>query len=349
MKSPLAGSRILVTGHTGFKGSWLARYLRRFDVEIFGLSLEAHPDSLHTKLDSKLYSREFIQDIRNRDHLKRSLNEIKPKYIFHLAAQSLVLESYRHPIDTFEINVLGTANLLEVAQSVGSVERIVVTTTDKVYKNFENGRKYKESDPLEGNDPYSSSKVGAEAAIRAWQNIAAIDARMSIVSARAGNVIGGGDFSQHRLLPDIVRSHLSGIPMEIRNPLSTRPWQHVLDPIAGYVAAAEKDKTEEMMSINFGPSSSSLSVSTVIDIAKKSLKFETKSSDSGSAVFHEANFLDLDSTLAKDVLGWSNCWTQEEAVRSTVEWWKSVISGDLTANEAIEKEIDYRCDSLGPR
>ena len=338
--SPLSGSRILITGHTGFKGSWLARYLGRLEVELFGLSLEADPNSLHTRLNSSIYAQEFTQDIRDKKLLHNSLSKIRPNYVFHLAAQPLVIASYKNPVDTFETNVIGTANLLDELLKLNSVRTVIVATTDKVYKNLETGQKYLESDALEGLDPYSASKVGTEAVVRAWQNIAALEDRISITSVRAGNVIGGGDFAENRLLPDIVKSYINHKPLRVRNPESTRPWQHVLDPIMGYVAAAEHGaKSSSCPSFNFGPSDTSLSVEQVVNIAKTFLDLNVVTDENCISSLHEASRLDLDSSQAKKVLHWENKWSQQRAVESTIGWWKSVLSGEITADEATDLDI----------
>lgn len=310
---------------------------------LFGISLEPEPDALYNRLDNSCYEREFIQDIRDKSLLHASLKQIQPDYVFHLAAQPLVIKSYLDPVSTFEVNVIGTANLLDELIKIDKVKTVVVATTDKVYKNLENGRKYKESDALEGLDPYSASKVGTEAVIRAWQNIVALEDRISISAVRAGNVIGGGDFAENRLMPDIVRSFMNQQPLTIRNPGSTRPWQHVLDPIRGYVAAAEHSAaSSKFPAFNFGPSDASLSVKQVVDIAQNyfNLNVKIEIDDSPQASLHEATLLDLDSSSARSILNWENLWTQESAVESTIKWWKSVLSRELTADRAIEADMD---------
>ena len=339
--SNINGTRVLITGHTGFKGSWLAQYLNSKDIEIFGLALKAEENSLYTKLDNSFYAREYIEDIRDLEKMRSVIQFIRPEYIFHLAAQPLVLRSYENPLETFQTNVLGTANLLESSVHLESVKKIIVATTDKVYKNFEDGRKYHETDPLEGNDPYSASKVGTEAVVKAWQTITAADESKAIISVRSGNVIGGGDFASERLLPDIIRSYISHESLNLRNPNSTRPWQHVLDPIAGYVMAAEvENKAKQFTAFNFGPSGASLSVAEVCKIAQSHLNFSLAIESQNHSRGHEANLLDLNSTKARDELKWRNIWSQEEAVSSTIKWWQSVLAEELSANEACERDLD---------
>ena len=339
--SPIKGSKVLITGHTGFKGSWLAEYLKSKDVEIFGLSLEPSENSLYTKLNQSIYAREYFQDINDHSQVLNILSEIKPNYIFHLAAQPLVLNSYKNPRETFVTNVIGTINVIDSAFKHESLKSIVIATTDKVYRNFEDGRKYREDDPLQGIDPYSASKVATEAVVRAWQTLINGNSRISLNSARAGNVIGGGDFADHRLMPDLIRSYLSKEPISIRNPRSTRPWQHVLDPIVGYVKLAEMSTTlQELSSFNFGPQGKSLSVIEVCEIVKRNLDIEINFESSDETPHHEANLLDLDSSKARQRLNWENHWSQTEAVTSTIQWWKSTLSNELSAAEACLRDIE---------
>jgi CDP-glucose 4,6-dehydratase len=190
-------------------------------------SLKPEKNSLYTRLDNSFYAREYFEDIRDIEKLRSVVKEIQPNYVFHLAAQPLVLLSYQNPIETFQTNVLGTANLLDCSTKLDSVKKIIVATTDKVYKNFEDGRKYVETDALEGLDPYSASKVGTESVVAAWQQIAQVSGGPKVISVRAGNVIGGGDFAANRIIPDLIRGVMTNEPVEIRNPDSTRPGQHV--------------------------------------------------------------------------------------------------------------------------
>ena len=340
--SNLEGSRVLITGHTGFKGSWLAQYLLSKNVELFGLSLEAEANSLYTKLDNSFYAKEFVVDIRDRTRLANAVFEVKPNYIFHLAAQPLVLKSYENPIETFEINVLGTVNLLDCAIKLNDVQKIVVATTDKVYKNFEDRRRYSEDDALEGLDPYSASKVGVEAAVKSWQTISSGRNSVCITSVRAGNVIGGGDLASNRLLPDLVRGYLDNSKVTVRNPNSTRPWQHVLDPIIGYVKVAENyGQGAAVQSFNFGPKDESLSVMEVCKIAEEKLGIKIEFAQDIIKSSHEATLLDLDSTKARKLLDWNNLWSQQESVSSTLNWWKSVCSGELSATEACARDLNF--------
>ena len=341
----MKGSRVLITGHTGFKGSWLAQLLNSKDVEIFGLSLYPIENSLYTKLDNSIYAREYFQDINNYTELRAVVRDINPSYVFHLAAQPLVLRSYEDPLQTFATNVMGTANLIESTYNLDAIKSIVVATTDKVYKNFEDGRKYSEEDPLQGIDPYSASKVGCEAVVKAWQTIISGNMNVSLSSARAGNVIGGGDFADQRLLPDLIRSYISQNSINIRSPESTRPWQHVLDPIVGYVKLAELgSKVQDLSSFNFGPEGVSLSVRHLCEIAKQELNLKIDFEIEEDNTRYEAKRLDLDSSKAREMLNWKNRWTQTEAVTSTINWWKSVLSNELSATEACSRDLDLLTD-----
>lgn len=336
------GAKILITGHTGFKGSWLTQLLSTKNVELYGLSLKPEKNSLYLKLKKKNFAKEYFYDISNKKRIQKAIRDIKPDFVFHLAAQPLVLESYQSPIQTFETNVMGTANILEACLRTDSVRKVVVATTDKVYKNLETGKKYSEVDPLEGLDPYSASKVGSESVIKAWQNLAQIEGRLEITSVRAGNVIGGGDFAKDRLLPDVIRSYINQEPVHIRNPESTRPWQHVLDPLAGYILALKKKENyERFPAYNFGPNEESLSVRSVLTVAKLALDSKIDIVELESQQSHEASKLDLDSTKAFSQLGWRNSWSQEKAVEDTIRWWKDTLSRELSHEEACQRDINF--------
>ena len=245
---------ILITGHTGFKGTWLSLLLERMEIEYVGFSLPPTEDSLFSKLDRNNQAPSVFGDIRDISFVRAVFNKYKPSAVIHLAAQPLVLESYNTPVETFETNVMGTVNVLDIGIRLQSTKGIVAVTTDKVYRNDNTGRRFIETDPLVGKDPYSASKVGAEAAIAAWQQISRSSSDLSISSVRAGNVIGGGDSAKNRLLPDLVRGFINKQDVEIRNPNSTRPWQHVLDPLIGYLEVLEAGIiSKSHLNYNFGP------------------------------------------------------------------------------------------------
>jgi CDP-glucose 4,6-dehydratase len=334
---------ILVTGHTGFKGTWLTLLLEKMGLEVVGFSLSPEKDSLFDRVGRAGAIREEFADIRDYRSLGTYINSVKPSAIIHMAAQPLVLESYRIPKDTFDVNVMGTVNLLDLAFNCDSVQAIVVVTTDKVYRNNNSGRAFIESDPLAGKDPYSASKVGTEAAIAAWQQIQNISGGPKVVAVRSGNVIGGGDWGHNRLLPDIIRSFISEEKMVVRNPESTRPWQHVLDPLSGYVSTLEAVLNDlKISSVNFGPNTNSLPVRDVVKVAVKAWGLGSNIELDGSLPDNstEAVSLDLNPNYAKQTLDWEPRWGQEEAVVSTVQWWDKVLNQGVSPVDACLDDLN---------
>lgn len=332
---------VLVTGHTGFKGAWLTMLLHRLGYEVIGLSLPPAINALYSKLQpSDRPKTEYFIDINNREFIQTALSKHEFKYAFHLAAQPLVLESYINPQQTFATNVTGTVNVLSALMLQQNLEAIGVVTTDKVYRNLNTGKRFTEKDPLGGKDPYSASKVGTEAVADAWRQISLMNHGPRVISLRAGNVIGGGDYSDDRLLPDIVRSYLTGTTLNIRNINSTRPWQHVLDPLLGYVLAIESSSENSCDAFNFGPSETSLSVASVVKLAVSSwgedLKYETLEQSEDI----EAKSLELDSSLATQVLGWQPFLDQREAVKQTIDWWKLAKLENVPVGELCISEVD---------
>ena len=338
-----AGKKVWLSGGTGFKGSWLAEwlYLMGAKVSIFSLPPPTDP-ALFYQLG--LTSRVDWQqgDIRDAAAVSKSLLDCQPDFVFHLAAQPLVRLSYTEPVETYQTNVLGTIHVLEALRQLENPCATVMVTTDKCYDNREWLHGYREDDPLGGHDPYSASKVGTEAVVAAWQQIQRTSGGPKVVAARAGNVIGGGDWGDSRLLPDLIRSFSSGQKMAVRNPASTRPWQHVLDPLSGYISALEAILNDEKItSINFGPDTKSIAVSEVVEVAVKTWGLSTNI-ELGSSVQNnaaEAVSLDLNPDYAKQSLGWEPCWSQEEAVISTVQWWNKVL------NQGV-KPVDACLDDL---
>ena len=334
---------VLVTGHTGFKGTWLTLLLERLDVPVVGLSLPAEPLSLYERMNRKGAISEAFLDIRDVDSVRGFMMDFKPSAIIHMAAQPLVLESYKSPRETFETNMMGTVNILDSAFASNYVEGIVVVTTDKVYRNDNAGRKFIESDALAGKDPYSASKVGAESAVAAWQQISKISGGPKVVAARAGNVIGGGDWADDRIIPELIRGFSTKSKVLIRNPKSTRPWQHVLDPLLGYVMVLEAIlKGEKITAMNFGPDSESLSVREIVDISKENWPSAT-SVEFGDGVQEdaiEAIALQLNSERARSSLGWSCAWSQRESVEATIKWWDKVLNSSVNPRDACEADID---------
>ncbi len=332
---------VLVTGHTGFKGAWLTQLLEHLGVPVVGLSLPAEKDSLYLRNNSLGKIPEVFGDIRDISVIAKTLETFRPSTIIHMAAQPLVLESYKTPIETFATNVMGTANLLESSIRTNYVENILVVTTDKVYKNKENSKAFSEDDPLEGRDPYSASKVGTEAVANAWQNLSQKISGPKISIARAGNVIGGGDFAKDRLFPDLVRSIISNTEMEVRNPESTRPWQHVLDPLLGYIKFLEHPNFGDIKALNFGPTSESLKVRDVIAVAERAYEIKIKmlvSEDAGSN-YDEAKTLDLNPQLAATTLNWHPLLTQEQSIVMTMTWWKKILNNLQSAENACQDDI----------
>jgi CDP-glucose 4,6-dehydratase len=335
---------VLITGHTGFKGTWLTLLLESQGVEVFGISLEPTENSLYSALNRRGMIHEKFLDICDFESLKFTVSQIEPAVVFHLAAQSLVLESYRNPLGTFKTNIIGTANLLESVNHLKEETTIVSITTDKVYENLNSNHKYSEGEKLKGKDPYSSSKVGAEAAITAWRNMWTVNGSHRICAARAGNVVGGGDLSSDRLIPDVIRSIVNKDNVNIRNPKSKRPWQHVLDPLIGYVYSANALlEGKDFECINFGPTEQSLSVEEVLGIASNEFKgyfrYEVSKITTNNPNL-ESSYLDLDSTFANKNLKWLPKWDQKEAIIRTFSWWKSVISKEMSAYEACKLDIE---------
>jgi len=331
---------ILVTGHTGFKGTWLTMLLEQFGVEVIGLSLPADPESLYTRAKRLGKIQEDFFDIRDEKKVDNFIGRIKPRVIMHLAAQSLVLESYKNPKITFDVNVGGLVNLLNSFGQIDSANVMLVSTTDKVYENVGTGRSFTESDCLRGKDPYSASKVAAENAIIAWRELLKNNKNKKILTARAGNIIGGGDFSENRLLPDIIRAFNSESNLEIRNPLSTRPWQHVLDPLAGYLKMIDNAISgSKINTLNFGPSSKSLSVMEVVEFATEFWPSKSKITYNGVNTYSESVLLELNSNLASRELDWKPIWSQKEAVIKSIAWWKDVLGGHATAAERCNLDI----------
>ena len=321
----------------------MTQVLLTLGIPVFGFSLPAIPDSIYARGKAEDQIEECFGDIANFDLLKSFVQRVKPTAIVHMAAQPLVLQSYKTPRETFETNGMGTVNILEVARQVESVKQVIVVTTDKVYKNENLGRRFIESDPLEGKDPYSASKVASEAAVSAWKQIASVEGKLQITSVRAGNVIGGGDWSDNRLLPDIIRSLIAKESIIVRNPESTRPWQHVLDPIVGYLLTLRAlQDGNSIEALNFGPDEKSLTALQVAKIANDSWEeqsqiiFPPKSSGANL----ESTFLELDSRQARSMLNWQPRWTQSEAITGTISWWKRVLLESTNVQSATRADIE---------
>ena len=329
------GKRCLVTGHTGFKGFWLSVWLDLLGAEVAGLSFDPGGSArLYAEGRSGgRFSREFSTDLRNAAETAAAVQELQPEIVFHLAAQPLVRVSYRDPLLTWSTNVMGTANLLDACAQSGGVAGVVVVTTDKVYENREDGRAYRESDRLGGRDPYSASKAATELLCSSWRESFSASGGFRLATARAGNVIGGGDWAADRLVPDAIRAFSAGLPLVLRNPRSTRPWQHVLDPLCGYLLLAsamdgvEGDRAARPW--NFGPADGESA--TVEQVAREVARLwgggKVEIEVSGSHP-HEAALLRLDAGSASSVLGWSPQWNFADSLRHTVEWYQRASAGE---------------------
>jgi CDP-glucose 4,6-dehydratase len=341
-----AGKRVLVLGHTGFKGAWLSLWLRRLGARVFGLSLPpAGEPNLFTAGALEAVIDTTFADIRDLDAVTRAMERIEPEIVFHLAAQSLVRLSYREPVATFATNVMGTVHVLAAAQATASVRCVVVVTSDKCYQNREWLWAYREDDRLGGHDPYSSSKACAELVTAAWRQSFCSPGgarQMAIASARSGNVFGGGDWAEDRLVPDCVRALASDRPIGIRNPRSTRPWQHVLDPLCGYLVLAERLWSEPEIyseAWNFGPSASDIQpvawiASRIVALWGEGARWEAVVGDE----LHEARLLKVDAAKARARLGWSPRLPLEMGLSWTVEWYRAFSQGQA-AGELTEAQI----------
>lgn len=336
---------IMITGHTGFKGVWLSLLLERMGVANIGFSLPPESGTLYSRINSYRNIPGEFADIRSRDSLRKFMKKYNPTAVIHLAAQPLVLNSYKEPVETFETNLMGTVNVLQVASEISTVKAVILATTDKVYENNESGKFFKESDPLRGKDPYSASKVAAEAAVDAWREISKLNAGPKITAVRAGNVIGGGDWAENRLLPDAIRSFSNSEPLIVRSPNSIRPWQHVLDPLFGYLAVLTRAINEEefdVRAVNFSPKEFGLSVREVVEIAKQSWKLPTSINfvQEESRLKKESGVLNLNADFAQKEFGWNPHWSQEDAVRSTISWWRDHLLNEIDADTLCRRNID---------
>ncbi len=328
------GRRVLLTGHTGFKGSWLALWLHRLGAQVMGLALPEEPGSLFqvARVGSALDNR--IGDIRDLSVVRSAIGDSKPEVVFHLAAQSLVRMSYRDPLGTFFTNVQGTAHVLQAASRCDTVNAVVVVTSDKCYENREQPDGYREDDPMGGDDPYSASKGCAELLTHSWRK--SFFAGGKVASARAGNVIGGGDWAENRLVPDLIRAFRSGTAAKIRNPKSVRPWQYVLEPLLGYLMLAERlcDSRGFAEGWNFGPDQTSVvSVAAIADrvaaLWGKGARWEQASEANAPK---ESTMLQLDSAKARTRLQWRPAWPLDRAMEATVAWYKShAADADMAA------------------
>jgi CDP-glucose 4,6-dehydratase len=338
------GRRVWVSGHTGFKGSWLCEWLLELGAEVFGYALEpATSPALFEQLGLATRLHHQIGDVRNTEAVHAALREAQPDFVFHLAAQPLVRYSYQKPVETFQTNVLGTVNVLEALRGLGRRCVGVMVTTDKCYENEETGRAYREDDRLGGHDPYSSSKAMAELGVAAYRR-SFLDLPGSLIhvaTARAGNVIGGGDWAEDRIVPDSIRALKAGRPIGVRNPVSTRPWQHVLEPLSGYLAlGAALDAGHGVpRALNFGPQpESNRTVRELVDGILRHWPGDWADWSEPGAV-HEARLLSLDVGLASRSLGWEPVWDFGKTVEQTVDWYARSDSEPESSSMLTRQQI----------
>jgi CDP-glucose 4,6-dehydratase len=330
--------RYLITGHTGFKGAWLAAMLKTQGHEVVGISLPALDKSLYKEASlSDLFSKEYFIDIRNRSEFKKAITSVDADVAFHLAAQPLVRESYKTPIETYETNIMGTLNFLDGIRET-NIQSAVVITTDKVYKNKNLLRGYTESDELGGHDPYSSSKAAADIATQSW--VSSFESK-NLSIARAGNVIGGGDWAADRLIPDLVNAFTSGTPANIRYPNSIRPWQHVADCLTGYLALSDAMLANGVMGEwNFGPAiDTDTKVSKVADLAVKAWGNGAAWKLDKDPQLHEAGYLLLDSSKARQELNWRDKLDFEATIGWTIDFYKAAANGK-SPRSLLEEQVE---------
>lgn len=336
--------KVFLTGHTGFKGSWLTLWLELLGAKVLGYSLEPNTNpSMFYELNIERHCKSIFGDILDSENLEKTMSDFKPDIVFHLAAQPLVRLSYSEPVLTYKTNVIGTLNVLEAARKTKSVKTFVNITTDKCYENKEVNRGYKEDEPMGGYDMYSSSKGCVEIMSSSYRrSFLQCDDSMAMATARAGNVIGGGDWALDRLIPDCIRYINDNKPIEIRNPIAVRPWQHVMEPLSGYLLLGQKlfeSGNVYAQGFNFGPKENC--ILKVADVAKKVVEYYGK----GEVIvnkkddLHEANLLMLNIDKAKNVLGWEPTYSAYTAIEKTVDWYKHFYLKDIDIFEFTQSQI----------
>ncbi|MDP3085502.1 MAG: CDP-glucose 4,6-dehydratase [Rubrivivax sp.] len=346
------GKRVFVTGHTGFKGSWLALWLNRLGASVSGYALPAAtPPSLHALLPAGVAPRDGLGDVRDEAALAAAVRRARPEIVLHLAAQPLVRASYRRPVETFATNVMGTAHLLEAVRGVEGVRAVVIVTTDKVYRNLEWAYPYREDDALGGHDPYSASKAASELVAASYRDAFLADTGVAVATARAGNVIGGGDWSEDRLIPDAVRAWQAQQPLTIRRPRAVRPWQHVLEPLAGYLRLAERLCAQPSLAgaYNFGPlTGEAATVGEVIELAAQAYGRGQWHCPDDTAGPHEAGWLALEVARARTALAVEPRWGLKESVRRSLHWYRRYGEG-ASVMALCESDIaDFEASAARP-
>jgi CDP-glucose 4,6-dehydratase len=343
--------KILITGHTGFKGSWLSILLHWLGADVYGYALKPHTTpSLYKLANIDHLVTSTIGDVRDFNLLLKTLKEVRPEMIIHMAAQALVMESYRNPRETYEINVMGTVNLLDAVKQIESVKAVLNVTTDKCYENKEWHWGYRENEPMGGYDPYSNSKACSELVTSSFRNSFFNPQEyknhgVALASARAGNVIGGGDWADDRLIPDCIRAIIRGEKVKIRSPYAIRPWQHVLEPLTGYLRLVEKLFSEGARYAegwNFGPDDrDARNVEWVTDTICRLWGEGASYCIDDHPQPHEANYLKLDCSKAKAELNWIPMWNIETALRSIVDWNKALLNGEDVRYFSLKQIEEY--------
>lgn len=344
---------VFVTGHTGFKGSWLALWLQQLGARVHGYALPppTDPSLFEAASIASVIASDTRGDLADLDFLRAAMQSARPSVVFHLAAQSLVRESYKNPLETFLSNVIGTANVLEAARSVDSIRAIIIITTDKVYENREWVHPYRESDPLGGYDPYSASKAAAEIVVSSYRSSffqLPSGHPANIATARAGNVIGGGDWAADRLVPDCLRAFEQSQPIHLRYPDAGRPWQHVLEPLSGYILLAEallaSSGRDFAKAWNFGPDvAGNADVGHVADTIARLFGGNAqviRQPDHSNP--HEAGLLGLDSSAARSFLRWKPRWNLDEALTKTVSWHRAYLNGENLRDVSLRQIQAYQ-------
>lgn len=346
LKSNFKNKRVFITGHTGFKGAWLTLILVLVGAKVKGYSKKPLKNSLFEKLNLKKYIIHNSGDILNKEKLKKELLSFEPHYVFHLAAQAIVSESFIDPENTFKTNIIGGYNLLEIIRELKSIKALVFITSDKCYENKELIRGYKEDDELGGSDPYSASKASAEIIFSSMQRSFFFKKKyFGAATARAGNVIGGGDWSENRIVPDIINSIFNGKKFTLRNPYSTRPWQHVLEPISGYLKLAiylTRNPDKFSSSWNFGPKN--IQNKNVNELIKKFQKFHNKNIKffiNKNSSFKESNLLKLNCNKSNNILNWSPKWNFDKTIYYTYEWYRKYYLEENVMNFTKEQIYNY--------
>lgn len=346
------GRRVFITGHTGFKGGWLSLWLQSMGAEVHGFAL--NPPTLpnlftEASVEKGMIS-SVIADIRDAEQLRQAMQVARPEIVFHLAAQPLVRYSYSQPAETYAVNVMGTVNTLEAVRATPNVKAVVNVTTDKCYENREWAWGYRENEAMGGFDPYSSSKGCAELVTSAYRSSFMESAGIALASARAGNVIGGGDWAVDRLIPDFLRAMDAGISLQIRSPQSTRPWQHVLEPLSGYLLLAESLYTQGAAFAegwNFGPNDEDARPVKWIIERLAEMRQDVKWQCDQSPQPHEANYLKLDSSKAKSMLGWQARWRLQTALQKTLEWHQAWLSAEDVRALCLAQIAEYQAAGVG--